>query len=97
MTQRGVYVTNNKRLEDLLDDDRFCLSIKPPNSKTLHSQECVDLYIKGELKECLEKMYFFELLSEEKMKTDIQSWYLLMNCISQISSVSILGTSLQRS
>ena len=30
-------------------------------------------------------------------KTDIQSWYLLMNCISQISSVSILGTSLQRS
>lgn len=96
MAQQTLSCTEENKLEKLLSDSRFQVTLKPVDTEVSQAQECIDAYIKGELKTCLEKMYSFNLLSEAKMKEDIKSWYLVINCVEQLKEVKELGTTLQK-
>ncbi|QEU59128.1 Pex15 [Kluyveromyces lactis] len=96
MSQKSFQVVDTTRLEQLLDDDRFRLNLQPVDIEKEHAQECLDLYVKGDLKECLELMYEYGLLNSNKMQTSLKSWQLMMDCVSQMNNVGEIGTSLDK-
>lgn len=96
MTQKSVRFAKTKKLDQLLDDSRLRIESEPIDEERLNAQECLDLFVKGDLKGCIELMYLNGLLSDEKMGNSMESWQLMMDCISQLENVSLLGTSIER-
>ncbi|CDO95680.1 unnamed protein product [Kluyveromyces dobzhanskii CBS 2104] len=96
MGQKRIQLADTKRLEQLLDDERFRLNLQPVDTEKSHEQECLDLYVKGDLKDCLERMYEHGLLNGDKLQTSLKSWQLMMDCLGQMNCVTVIGTSLDK-
>lgn len=87
-------------VQNLLDDDDFSdePAMSPYQNDDNTSDEyynCLDLFIKGEPKQCLEAMLSCGLLNESQIFQNMDSVELFINACSRVSDLATLGISLQ--
>ncbi|GCE97581.1 hypothetical protein ZYGM_003921 [Zygosaccharomyces mellis] len=102
-----VNKTNNKShlpivttLDNLLKDDKFGVGepsiVNKGYGKGQIYQQCLSSFIRSDPKNCLEKMYEFNLLVPQILAKDDQVYALFQSACDAIISFNNLGTSLQK-
>lgn len=90
-------VSSTKLLEELLENKAF----QPDSHKALESetenqlQDCLNAFLKGDCKGCLEKMFQAGLLRGEYLENDPKLWKLYLSACSQIK-FDVLEVSLSK-
>ncbi|AQZ13428.1 PEX15 (YOL044W) [Zygosaccharomyces parabailii] len=83
-------------LNQLLNDNKFGLdNVEVADNKKQEYQNCLAAFIRGDSKECLEKMHEFNFLKPEILIANEQIYALFQGACDTIKSFSTLGSSLQ--
>lgn len=83
-------------LQDLLKDSRFQDVQQEGSLNTQQAQysTCINLYIKGDKKACLERMFTYELLAKETLRSNLNIWKLFLS-ICFDTPFEVFGVSIQ--
>lgn len=100
MSNNGLEATVTT-VQDLLEDDDFDEEKLMSQSvgweiKDANYETCLEKYIKGEAKGCLEAMYSLNMLDKKKLVSSFDYMELMINACDKIHSFKKLGVSLQK-